>query len=124
MILVDTSVWIDYFRARAPRLINLLHENAVCSHPFVVGELACGSLKDRVSTLALLTNLPQAPSASDEEVLGFINAHALMGKGIGLIDAHLLAATALGRDTKLWSHDKRLDALAYELGLGYRERLN
>jgi len=89
-------------------------------HPFVLGELACGNLKARQDTLALLANLPLAPKASDTEVLQFIEDRKFMGKGIGLIDTHLLAATALATDAMLWTHDKRLAQVAMRLKLGYQ----
>ena len=84
-------------------------------HPFVIGELACGQLKSRAEILALLAALPQALLAQEQEVLFFIERHNLMGRGIGYIDAHLLTATALTEGARLWTRDKRLDALAHEL---------
>lgn len=120
MILVDTSVWIDHFREGVPSLVALLEQNAVLTHPFVLGDLACGNLKSRQDTLRLLANLPNAPKASDSEVFRFIEAHKLMGKSIGLIDAHLLASTALAAEAKLWSHDKRLAQIAKKMQLGYQ----
>jgi len=119
MILVDTSVWVDHFREGLPALAALLDRNAVLMHPFVLGELACGNLKSHRETLRLLANLPIAPTASDAEVLQFIERHKLMGKGIGLTDAYLLAATALAADAELWSHDKRLAQQARTLKLDY-----
>jgi predicted nucleic acid-binding protein len=91
----------------------------VFTHPFVIGELACGQLKSRTEVLGLLAALPQARVAQDQEVLFFIERHGLMGRGIGYIDAHLLAATALTEDARLWTRDKRLDALAREFELAY-----
>ena len=86
-------------------------------HPFVVGELACGSLARRQATLDLLQDLPMAPLAEADEVLKFIERHALHGQGAGLVDMHLLAATALADGARLWTRDKRLHALATTLGL-------
>lgn len=120
MILVDTSVWIDHFRKGLPSLASLLSQNIVLMHPFILGELACGNLKSRQETLQLLANLPAAPKASDSEVLHFIERNKLMGKGIGLIDAHLLAATALAADITLWSLDKRLAQIAKKLQLEFQ----
>ena len=120
MILVDTSVWIDHFREGLPSLVASLNQNSVLIHPFVLGELACGNLKSRQDTLRLLANLPTAPKASDSEVLQFIETHKLMGKGIGLIDAHLLASSALSTDAVLWTHDKRLAQIAKKLKLGHQ----
>lgn len=124
MILVDTSVWIDHFRKGSPQLAAALNQGEVLMHPFVLGELACGNLKSRASTLKLLSNLPAAPKASDEEVMTFIEAHRLMGKGIGLIDAHLLAATALQADATLWTSDKSLRKQAERLHLELRASRN
>lgn len=108
MILVDTSVWIDHFRRGNATLVTALEREDVLTHPFVVGELACGELKKRREVLDLLSALPAAVVASDEETLHFIETHRLMGKGIGYIDAHLLAAVALTEDALLWTLDKRL----------------
>ena len=119
MILVDTSVWIDHLRAGDAELAALLNGSQVLMHPFVLGELACGNLDNRVEVLALLKNLPQAVLANDEEVLFFIERHALMGRGIGYVDAHLLATVTLGGVTKIWTRDKRLRAVADALALAY-----
>lgn len=120
MILLDTSIWIDHLRQGDGQVTLALQSCRVLTHPFVIGELACGNLKSRTSLLALLTNLPKARTAQDQEVLRFIEHHKLMGQGIGYIDAHLLAATALTESARLWTRDKRLDALAHGLGLAYR----
>ena len=119
MILVDTSVWIDHLRAGDAELAALLNGSQVLMHPFVLGELACGNLHNRVEVLALLKNLPQAVLANDEEVLFFIERHTLMGRGIGYVDAHLLAAVTLSGVTKIWTRDKRLRAVADALALAY-----
>lgn len=117
MILVDTSVWVAHLRAGDPVLAALLDGNRVAMHPFVLGELACGNLRRRAELLALLGRLPRVAVARDDEVLFFIERHALMGRGIGYLDAHLLAAVALDGGARLWTRDKRLHALAGELGL-------
>ena len=116
MILVDTSVWVDHLRAGDERLVALLNSSQVIMHPFVLGELACGNLCRRKEVLALLANLPRATLARDEEVLFFIERHKLMGRGIGYVDAHLLAAVALDGGARLWTRDKRLHTVAWELG--------
>ena len=90
-------------------------------HPFVVGEIACGSLSHRASILELLGELPAAAVAENEEALGFIERHALHGKGIGYVDVHLLAAVALTPGARLWTRDKRLQAAADELGCAYQD---
>ncbi|MDP3134760.1 MAG: type II toxin-antitoxin system VapC family toxin [Burkholderiaceae bacterium] len=115
MILLDTSVWIDHLRQGNAQGASVLETGLVLSHPFVIGELACGQLKARAEILGLLAALPQALVAQEQEVLFFIERHSLMGRGIGYIDAHLLTATALTEGARLWTRDKRLDALAREL---------
>ncbi|MEQ1529273.1 MAG: type II toxin-antitoxin system VapC family toxin [Methylococcales bacterium] len=117
MILVDTSVWIDHLRSNEPLLVNLLLQNQVSGHPFVRGELTLGNLQQRNKILTALDNLPQAPIVFSEEVDFFIENHKLYGIGIGLVDAHLLAATQLLGNAKLWSRDKRLLAVAVRLNL-------
>ena len=101
MILVATSVWVDHLRSNEPALVSALESGVVLTHPFVVGELACGNLKNRVEVLALLQDLPAAPVATDAEALAFIEARSLMGRGIGYIDVHLLASAALAGDIQL-----------------------
>ena len=119
MILVDTSVWIDHLRKADELLISLLNTTQVAIHPFVIGELACGNLKNRITFLALLEKLPMIQSARHEEVLFFIEHNQLMGRGIGYVDAHLLASLALSKHTFLWTRDKRLVLVAQQLGMAY-----
>jgi len=119
MILVDTSVWIDHLRTGDEGLTTLLDDARVLMHPFVLGELACGNLRHRDEVLTLLKNLPQAHVAHDDEVLFFIERHELMERGIGYVDAHLLAAVALDGDARLWTRDKRLQAQAAALYMTY-----
>jgi predicted nucleic acid-binding protein len=121
LILVDTSVWVDHLRRGDPGLVDLLERSAVAVHPFVIGEIACGSLRDRESVLELLQDLPAAVVADNDEVLHFIEHHALHGKGIGYIDMHLLASVALTEGTEVWTRDTRLREAAELLGLAYRE---
>ncbi len=121
MILVDTSVWIDHLRAGVPKLAAALESGQVLVHPFVIGELACGTLHNRKEVLGLLGRLPHAPVATDAEVLGFIENRALMGRGIGYLDAHLLASTLLGGTVWLWTRDRRLLHVANELKIGFKE---
>lgn len=119
MILVDTSIWIDHLRSRNAALVAALEAAQVLMHPFVLGELACGALTNRAEVLALLGRLPAAPAATDSEALGFIERHSLMGRGIGYIDVHLLAATALAGGAFLWTNDKHLAATASDLRLAW-----
>lgn len=121
MILVDTSVWIDHLRSGEQRLSEALEGERVMMHPFVLGELACGNLKDRREVLRLLEDLPAAPTATDLEALEFIERRALMGRGIGYLDVHLLASTVLYGGARLWTRDRRLAAAATELELAFDE---
>lgn len=119
MILADTSVWIDHLRRSNPRLIAALEQERVVCHPFVVGELACGNLRQRREVLALLHQLPSAATATDAEALAFIEGRSLMGHGIGYIDVHLLASVTLSATVKLWTLDARLAGVASNLGVQY-----
>lgn len=118
MILVDTSIWVDHLRTAGHPLGPLLQTGLVHIHPWVIGELACGNLNNRQEILELLRALPELPPAADPEVLHFIELHRIMGRGIGYIDAHLLAATAIHR-ASLWTRDRRLNSIAEELRLAY-----
>ena len=120
MILVDSSVWVDHLRTGEPSLVALLNSSQVLMHPFVVGELACGNLKNRKVVLSLLQDLPSVPVATDEEVWFFIERHSLMGRGIGYVDAHLLAAVVLAGAEQLWTRDKRLGAVAGSMKLAFQ----
>ena len=119
MILVDTSVWVDHLRRGDAQVAVLLEGASVLMHPFVVGEIACGSLSDRPLILELLQDLPLAVVAGAAEILRFIEVHSLHGKGIGYVDVHLLASVALSGGAKLWTRDKRLRAVADDLGCAY-----
>ncbi len=121
MILVDTSVWVDHLRRGDPGLVAVLERAAVVMHPFVVGEIACGSLKDRQSLLELLHDLPGAVIATDDEAMQFIERHRLYGKGIGYVDVHLLASVALTGGAQLWTRDQRLRQVAASMGFAYSE---
>ncbi len=119
MILVDTSIWIDHLRAAGGPLAPLLEGGAACCHPWVIGELACGNLGRRQEILGLLRALPSLAPATEDEALYFIEKQQLMGRGIGYIDVHLLAACAL-HSTRLWTRDRRLDLVARELRLAHQ----
>lgn len=118
MVLVDTSVWVKHFRYGDIVLEDLLEDGHVTCHPFIVGELACGNLKNRIEILGLLKALPVATVASNEEVMIFIEDHRLMGKGLGFIDLHLLVSAVLS-EIQLWTIDKRLHQVSVKLGLAY-----
>lgn len=107
MILVDTSVWVDHLRSGNRRLTSLLDAAEVLTHPFVIGELACGHLRNRGEILELLDLIPTAAIAEHEDVLDFVEAHRLQGKGIGWIDSHLLASSRLS-NARLFTMDKPL----------------
>jgi len=121
VILVDTSVWIDHLRSGEPELAAVLDGGQVLMHPFVLGELACGNLKNRGEVLRLLDDLPAAPTATDPEVLGLTERRLLMGRGIGYVDVHLLASAALDDVARLWTRDRRLAAVAAEMELAFDE---
>jgi predicted nucleic acid-binding protein len=116
VILVDTSVWVDHLRHGDPTLAGLLWQAEVLGHPWVTGELALGHLSQRGEILTLLTGLPNATVATDTEVLAFIDVHRLHGRGIGYVDAQLLASTLLTPEASLWTRDKRLQKAASDLG--------
>jgi predicted nucleic acid-binding protein len=118
MILVDTSVWIEHFRRGENHLANLLEHAEVMLHPYIIGELACGNLHNRKQILDLLSLLPLAQQAENDEVLFFIDRNQLMGKGIGYIDVCLLASAAL-TSVPLWTLDVKLKGIAHKLGMGY-----
>ena len=115
-MLVDTSVWIDHLRRGNRRLANHLDNGVVESHPFVVGELACGNLERREEILSLLGSLPRVIEADHDEVLALIDAERPSSRGLGWVDVHLLASTVLSRTT-LWTLDKRLAGQAKKLGV-------
>lgn len=118
MVLVDTSVWIEHFRSGTIGLEESLDSGRVVCHPFVVGELACGNLKNRSHILSLLATLPLVHMAEHEEVMRFIEANRLMGKGLGYIDIHLLASAVL-TSVPLWTLDKRLNRAAASMGMRF-----
>lgn len=116
MILVDTSIWIDHFNKKDARLITLLEENSVLVHPFIIGELACGNIKNRNEILELLDALPKISTVGFGEILFFINQHQLYGKGLGYIDVHLIASCIMD-DAKLYTRDKKLFRIAKEFNI-------
>lgn len=119
MILADTSVWVDHLRAGNTRLAGLLESGEISCHPMIVGELACGNMSHRKEVIALLHALPALDRVSDDEILFFVEKHRLHGKGLGLIDMHLLASCLLA-GTGLWTLDKRLRQASLGLGIGFK----
>ncbi len=122
MVLVDTSVWVAHLRAGNVELEGLLNNGQVMCHPFIVGELACGNLRNRFMVLSLLRLLPQAIQAEHEEVLQFIEDNKLMGRGLGYVDIHLSCSARL-TGVPLWTLDKGLDQINKELAIGYGNNL-
>lgn len=118
MVLVDTSVWVVHLRDGSIGLEALLNDGHVVCHSFIIGELACGNLKNRSEILSLLHALPMVTHAEHEEVMLFIENHRLMGKGLGYIDMHLLASALLTK-VPLWTLDRKLNAVSSNLGLEY-----
>lgn len=116
MILADTSVWVEHLRSGDPRLVSLLEAGEVLCHPFVIGELACGTLQRRVEILGLLKQLPGAPVLDHEEALGLVGSAGLAGSGLGWVDVHLLGAARVAA-AGLWTRDRRLATAAARLGV-------
>jgi predicted nucleic acid-binding protein len=117
MILADTTIWVDHFRASNDRLRDLLVNEQIVMHPFIVAELALGWLRPRTVKLKALDDLPALEVARLEEVRMMIEAHSLHSQGIGLVDAHLIASCLIHPSTLLWTRDKRLSAVATSLGI-------
>jgi len=118
MVLVDTSVWVLHLRKGNVRLENLLNNGDVVCHPFVIGELACGNIRNRIEILSLLQTLPTAIQAEHEEVMAFIEHYQLMGRGLGYIDVHLMASAVL-TGVQIWTTDKKLSEVCSKLNLGF-----
>ena len=116
MILVDTSIWIDHFRYGDADLRKIIEDDRLLCHPFVVGELALGSLREREAVIAFLSSQREAVIATHAEVMTVIERHSIFSMGIGYTDAHLLTSTLLDRRSSLWTRDKRLAAAAQKVG--------
>ncbi|KPL12904.1 ribonuclease [candidate division BRC1 bacterium SM23_51] len=121
MVLVDTSVWVSHLRGAERRLAPLLQEADVACHPFVVGELALGNLRNRSEILTLLEALPAVEVADHDEVMRFIVNHKLMAKGLGYVDVHLLASAVLS-GVSIWTTDRRLAQAAVRLGVAHAHK--
>ena len=116
MILVDTSVWIDHFERENARLVEFLRDGQVLTHVFVEGELASGSLMRRAEILHFMGKLPRMPMIAHADVRSLLESECLYGRGVGWIDVHLVAS-ALATASRLWTHDKRLERVASQLGI-------
>jgi predicted nucleic acid-binding protein len=121
VILVDTSVWINHLRAPSKLLVQLLDLEQIVIHPFVIGELACGNLANRKEIIALLHSLPAVPRVDDDELLFFVERNKLAGRGLGLVDVHLLASAMIGV-ASIWTADNNLLLVARELRIEFRQR--
>lgn len=117
MILADTSVWIDHFRSPEPVLMRLVEASELLMHPFVLGELAMGSLADRKLRLRLWAMMPTLPAVSLEDVLALVEGRRLYSRGIGYMDASLLASSLVSEGTSLWTRDRKLRDVAREFGI-------
>ena len=115
MVLVDTSVWVNHLRVGDASLTALLQQAQVCTHPFVLGELALGNIQQTDAAFEALQGLPQLTAALDDEVLGLIARRSLAGRGIGYIDAHLITSVFLTPGCRLWTQDQRLHQVAKDL---------
>jgi len=119
MILVDTSIWVSHLRQSSRQLEKLLMNAEVMCHPFIIGELACGNLKNRNEIISLLQSLPMAPTVEFDEFLFFIDRNHMMGQGVGFVDVHLLASAQLA-GVLLWTADKKLKSSADQLELTFK----
>ncbi len=120
-ILPDSSIWIDHLRKGEPALERLLKGGEVLSHPLVTGELAVGSIQNRIVILRAIGRLPEVILARHDEVMGFIEVHKLFGRGVGFIDLHLLLSVRLTPEALLWTRDKRLHEIAGEMSIAFDE---
>jgi len=116
MILADTSIWVDHLRRGNPELGVLLVEGEVACHSFVIGELACGNLKNRGEVLSLLHALPSVPTIDQDEFLAFVEHNHLAGRGLGLVDIHLLASARIA-GVLLWTADRALEQVGAQMRL-------
>lgn len=119
VILADSSVWIAHFRLANAEFMARLDADEVVTHPFVIGELACGSIPDRRTFLRWLRGMNSAPEATHAEALAFIQGRAVMGRGLGYGDVQLLASCKLAPGTALWTLDRRLRVVADELDISF-----
>ena len=118
MVIVDTSIWINHFCKGDKHLEKLLLDAEVICHEFIIGELACGNLKNRNEIISLLQSLPHSPIVDHQEFLFFIDKYQLMGRGIGFVDVHLLASSQLAK-LPIWTADNKLRGVSKDLELQY-----
>ena len=120
MILADTSVWVEHLRSTDARLAELLYADRIVGHALVVAEIALGTLRDRNGILGLLDGLPSLPLAEPEEVRALVERRRLFGRGVGFVDVSLIASCLLAPGVSLWTRDRRLDAVAQEIGVSFQ----
>jgi len=120
VVLVDTSVWVKHLRENDHTLAELLEQGEVACHPFIIGELACGGIKNRHEIIGLLNDLPATVLIDHDEIMEFVEYRKLMNRGIGYVDVHLLAS-ALISDTLLWTLDKALRKVGSELSIAFQK---
>jgi predicted nucleic acid-binding protein len=121
MVLVDTSVWVSHLRHGNPKLQEMLQEGKVVSHPFIIGELTCGNISNRVEIISLMQSLPMLDIVEHEELLLFIEHNKMMGTGLGFVDVHLMAAAILA-GIPLWTQDKSLKQACSRLSIDFSTR--
>jgi predicted nucleic acid-binding protein len=117
VILADTSVWVDHLHRADPIMAALLQSGKIATHPFVITEVALGSMHDRRAKLAALDTLLRVNVAESDEVRRLIESHSLYSKGLGLTDVHLIASCLMTVGIQLWTRDKTLARVAKSLGL-------
>ena len=121
LVLADTSIWITHFRVGQNHFIELLEQGLISCHPYIIGELACGSLKNRTEIIKLLEALPTVNVLEHSEVMDFLDSRKLMSIGIGYVDVHLLGASLLS-DTPIWTFDRSLVKAAKSLNINYNAK--
>ena len=119
MILVDTSVWVDHLNSPDVTMTARLRTNEVLMHSMVIGELACGNLRDREARIANLKGVQGIPELGNDVVITRIEEHNLMGRGLGFVDAHLICAVLEEEGARLWTRDRRLNEVATEFGVAF-----
>ncbi|UUZ45461.1 type II toxin-antitoxin system VapC family toxin [Janibacter limosus] len=123
MIPVDTSIWIDHLRAEEPELVARLQDDAVGCHPYVIEELALGSIRERDRVVGLLADLHTFPVVTHRELLELVDRRRLWGRGLSAVDTHLLGSVALVPGGRLWTRDRRLLAAARDVGVRCHDTL-
>lgn len=122
-VLVDTSVWVRHFKERDEQLVALLVAGVVVCHPYVVVEIACGTPPRRRAVIDMLGELETVPVATTDELTVLLQRRSLFGRGCGFVALGLVASALLSGQTLLWTLDKRLEAVATELGHAFRPAL-